>query len=88
MGLTCWQDLVRASAERRSRSAKLSSRLSQQSSLWAQLLLRERPEDLVNDMCNRRILGGWDAVCCMDASAVNTVLKKNYEEELNFAKKT
>lgn len=32
-------------------------------------------------MLNRSILDPWDAVCCMDASAVNALLKREFEEQ-------
>lgn len=37
---------------------------------------------------NRSILGDWDVVSCMDLSAVNAVLKKNYDETLKRYKET
>lgn len=33
-------------------------------------------------MLNKSILGKWDVICCMDASAINQVLKTEYEHEL------
>lgn len=52
-----------------------------------QLLLRNAPVDLVQQMLYKSIMGDWDVICCMDASALNGVLKTHYEEQLELFRK-
>lgn len=51
-----------------------------------QLLLRSAPVDLVQQMLHKSILGDWDVICCMDASAINGVLEAHYKEQLKLYK--
>lgn len=37
--------------------------------------------DLVKQMSDVTIMGGWDVVCCLDAEAINHVLKETYEAD-------